>query len=174
MKRSLPALVSVVAAALCVPLAVGVVLLSVKASEASGRDDARHGALPAAARIARNLLSYDYRTIDRDLTRARAETTGTFAGQYAATTTPLRTQALASHAIVQARVRDTGVVSASAGHVVVLAYIDQVSITRSSASAVPATRVIPSAVQMTLRFVGGRWRVSELAALQTGAASAAG
>jgi Mce-associated membrane protein len=173
-RRSFRALISVVATALCMPLAVGVVLLAVKASRATERDGARHGALGAAARIARDLLSYDYRTIDRDLTRARAETTGTFAGQYAATATQLRAQAVASHAIVQARVRDTGIVSASAGHVVVLAYIDQVSITRTSASAVPTTRLIPSAVQMTLSFVGGRWRVSALSALQTGAGSAAG
>ena len=174
MSRSARSLVSVVAAALCVPLAVVVVLLAGKASGASDRDTARHGALGAAARIARDLLSYDYRTIDRDLARARAETTGGFARQYAETTTPLRAQALASHAIVQARVRDTGVVSASAHRVVVLAYIDQVSITRTSKSAVPATRLIPSAVQMTLTEVDGRWRVSALAALQTGAASASG
>src|SRR3954470_14638811 len=100
-RRSFRALISVVAAALCVPLAVGVVLLARKASGASERDSARHGALAAAERVARDLLSYDYRTIDRDLTRARAETTGTFARQYAATITPLRAQALASHAIVQ-------------------------------------------------------------------------
>jgi len=168
------ALVSVVAAAMCVPLAVGVVLLAGKASSASERDSARHGALAAAARIARDLLSYDYRTIDRDLSRARTETTGTFAGQYAATTAQLRAQAVASHAIVQARVRDTGVVSTNGNRVVVLAYIDQVSITRASRSAVPATRLIPSAVQMTLTEVDGRWRVSGLAALQTGAGSGAG
>lgn len=174
MTRSWRALISVVAAALCVPVAIVVVLLADKASGASERDDARHGALGAAARIARDLLSYDYRTIDRDLGRARGETTGTFAGQYAATTTQLRAQAVASHAIVQARVRDTGVFSASADRVVVLAYIDQVSITRTSRSAVPQTRLIPSAVQLTLTDVDGEWRVSALAALQTGAASASG
>lgn len=155
-------LISVIAAALCVPVAVGVVLLSVKASAATDRNQARHGALGAAAHIARDLLSYDYRTIDRDLARARAETTGEFARQYAAEITQLRSQALASHAIVQARVRDTGIVSAGGDRVVVLAFIDQVSITRTSASAVPTTRLLPSAVKMTLAQVDGRWRVSAL------------
>lgn len=174
MTRSSRALVSVVAAALCVPVAVVVVLLAGKASKTSEQDGARHGALGAAARIARDLLSYDYRTIDEDLARARAETAGAFAHQYAATATQLRSQAVAGHAIVQARVRDTGVVSASAGRVVVLAYIDQVSITRTSKAAVPRTRLIPSAVQLTLTDIDGHWRVAALAALQTGAASASG
>ena len=160
--RARRGLVSIVAAALCVPTAVGVVLLCVKASDAIDRNDARGTALGAAARIARDLLSYDYRTIDRDLARARSETTGEFARQYAATTTDLRAQAVASHAIVQARVRDTGIVSASTNRVVVLAFIDQVSITRTSASAVPTTRLIPSAVKMTLAEVDGRWRVTGL------------
>lgn len=162
--RGRHALVGTVAAALCIPVAAGVVLLTDKASAARGRDDARHDALGAAGRIARDLLSYDYRTIDRDLARARADTTGSFARQYADASTQLRGQALATHAIVQARVRDTGIVSASADRVVVLAFIDQVSITRASKSAVPTTRLIPSAVQMTLTDVDGRWRVSGLAA----------
>jgi len=157
-------LISIVASALCFPAAVGVVLLAGKASDAHDRDDARSSALGAAARIARELLSYDYRTIDRDLARARADTTGALGQQYAEAAAQLRTQALATHAIVQARVRDTGVVSASTDRVVVLAFIDQVSITRTSKSAVPGTRLIPSTVQLTLTKVGNGWRVSALAA----------
>lgn len=162
--RGARGLVSLVAAALCLPVAVGVVLLTVKASASTSRNTARHDALGAAARIARDLLSYDYRTIDRDLARARGETTGAFARQYAATTAPLRAQAVASHAIVQARVRDAGIVSASANRVVVLAFVDQASITRTSKAAVPTTKLIPSAVTVTLTDVGGRWRVVALAA----------
>jgi Mce-associated membrane protein len=163
------ALISVVAAALCVPVAIGVVLLAGKASAASDRNGARTDALGAAARIARDLLSYDYRTIDHDVARARAETTGTFARQYASAAADLRTQALATHAIVQARVRDTGVVSATTRRVVVLAYVDQVSVTRASKAAVPTTRLIPSTVQMTLSARAGRWRVAALTAVQAGA-----
>ena len=157
-------LISIIAAALCVPAAVGVVLLAGKASAAHDRDNARSGALGAAARIARELLSYDYRTIDRDLARARADTTGALARQYADAATQLRTQALATHAIVQARVRDTGVVTVSADRVVIVAFIDQVSITRAAKAAVPATRLIPSTVQMTIVRTGDRWRVSGLSA----------
>ena len=160
---------SLAAASLCIPAAVGVVLLAGKAAADSERNQNRAGALGAAARIARDILSYDYRTIDRDLARARSETTGAFAQQYAAAATDLRTEAVATHAIVQARVRDSGVVSADAGRVVVLVYADQVSVTRLKASAIPTTRLIPSAVQMTLTHAGGRWRVSALSAVQTGA-----
>ena len=164
----LPSLVSVVAAALCIPAAVGVVLLAAKSSHASDRNSARHDALAAAAGIARDILSYDYRTIDSDIARAQAETTGAFAADYARTTAQLRAKATATHAIVQARVRDTGLVSASATRVVVLVFADQVSVIRTDASAVPTTRLTPSAVQMTLTEVAGRWRVSALSAVQTG------
>lgn len=162
-------LVSLVAAALCIPAAVGVVLLAAKTSGTADRNGARHAALQAAAGIARDILSYDYRTIDHDIARAKSETTGRFERQYAAASAELRTEALASHAIVQARVRDTGVVTASASRVVVLVFADQVSVIRKSASTVPTTRLIPSAVQMTLTDVAGHWRVSALSAVQTGA-----
>jgi Mce-associated membrane protein len=162
-------LVSLVAAALCIPAAVGVVLLGTKASQATEREEARHDALRAAAGIARDILSYDYRTIGDDIGRARAETTGAFARQYDAASTELRREALATHAIVQARVRDTGVVTASGSRVVVLVFADQVSVTRTAAAATPTTRLIPSAVQMTLSKVAGHWKVSALSAVQTGA-----
>jgi Mce-associated membrane protein len=164
-------MVSVAVAALCIPAAIGVVLLAAKASGASEREGARHQALQVAAGIARDILSYDYRTIDHDIAQARAQTTGTFAQQYGAASTELRSEAVATHAIVQARVRDTGVVTASGTRVVVLVFADQVSVTRTSAATMPTTRLIPSAVQMTLIDVGGRWRVSALSAVQTGAPS---
>jgi len=166
---------SVVAAAMCLPASVGVVLLAGKASATADEDDARHGALEAAARIARDVLSYDYRTIDGDIARARAETTGEFARQYATAVDQLSAQSKQTQAIVQARVRDTGIVSATADRVVVLVFTDQVSIIRPPGAASPTTRVIPGTVQLTLTKVGDRWRVSELSAVQTGsAASGAG
>ena len=137
----LSSLIPVVAAALCLPAAIGVVLLAGRASAGSDRNGARHDALAAASGIARDILSYDYRTIDRDIATARAETSGEFARQYAAASAELRTEAQANHAIVQARVRDTGVVAASSSQVIVLVFADQVSVTRTSASAVPTTRL---------------------------------
>jgi Mce-associated membrane protein len=169
----LSSLVPVVAAGLCVPAAAGVVLLAGEASAASDRNSARHDALAVAPAIARDILSYDYRTIDRDIAHARSETSGEFARQYDAASAELRTEARANHAIVQARVRDTGVVAATSSQVVVLVFADQVSVTRTSAGSVPTTRLVPSAVQMTLTKVDGRWRVSALSAVQTGASGSA-
>ena len=164
---------SVVASALCVPAAVGVVLLAGKASATAADEGARHGALGAAAKIARDILSYDYRTIDRDLARARAETTGEFAGHYASAAAELRSEATRTQAIVQARVRDIGVVAAASDRVTVLVFADQVSITRPAAAATPTTRVVSSAVQITLTKSGDRWRASAVSAVQTGAPSSA-
>jgi len=167
-RRGKTAIVSLLAAALCVPAAVGVVLLAGKASADSDDSNSRASALGAAATIAREILSYDYRTIDRDVTRARADAIGRFAQQYASAADQLRARALATHAIVQARVRDTGLVSADSHEAVVLVFADQVSVTRLRAAQVPTTRLIPSAVQMTLTRTGGQWRVSALSALEAG------
>lgn len=160
---------SVIAAALCLPAAAGVGILVSRASAASDENSARRGALHAAARITQEILSYDYRTIDKDLARARADTTGVFAKQYDAAAAGLRAEARRTQAIVQARVRDTAVVSAGGDRVDVLVFADQVSIARPSTTAAPATRLIPSAVQLTLVRAGGRWKVSDLTAVQTSA-----
>jgi Mce-associated membrane protein len=167
-RRRMSTIVSVVTTALCVPAAVSVVLLAGRTSADSKANAARSGALIAATKIARDILSYDYRTIDRDLARARADSTGAFAAQYAAASAQLRTQALYTHAIVQARVRDAGIVSANSHEATILIFADQVSVTRLMAAQVPRTRLIPSAVQMTLTKSGGHWRVSALSALETG------
>ena len=171
--RGRSAIGAVVAAALCVPAAVGVVLLATKVDRTADESAARRGALHAAARIARDILSYDYRTIDQDLARARGDTTGEFARQYASTAAGLRAKAKSTQAIVQARVRDVGVVTATSDQVVVLVFADQISITRAPGAASPTAQEISSAVQFTLAESGGRWRVSALSAVQTGAPTSA-
>ena len=167
------AIASVVAAALCIPAVVGVVLLTTKANASADEDTARRAALHAAGRIARDILSYDYRTIDQDLARAQADSTGEFARQYASTADGLRAKAKSTQAIVQARVRDTGVVTGTSEEVVVLVFADQISITRSPGAASPTAQEISSAVQLTLTERAGRWRVSALSAVQTGAPTSA-
>lgn len=152
-------------AALCLVMAVLVAVLTQRESDARAVDHARHDALLAAPRIVRDVLSYDYRTMDADIAQARRDTTGAFAQQYDAYATDLESKAVANRAIVQAQPQAPGIVSASAHRVVILVFVDQVSVRQPQASAQPTTSAAQSRVQLTLQKVGSRWLLVALSAV---------
>ena len=156
---------STVAAMLCLPAVAVVSLLAVDQAHANAVTAARAGALPAATRAAHDLLSYDYRTMNADIARAKAETTGLFSSQYAGTATQLAAQARQLRAIVQVTTNSPSVLSATASQVVVLVFVDQASVRKSATDKTPVTRIDQSRVRLTMTKVHGRWLVSQLAAL---------
>ena len=163
-RRSMPVAVAV-AAALCVPVAAGVVVLGLHDRADAATDDARTAAVEAARRAAHDVLSYDYRTLDKNIALAKSEATGLFAKQYAQSTDQLVEQARQTRAIVQATPSSPGVVTASNDEVVVLLFVDQASVKQLAGQKTPATRIDQSRVRLTMTKVGGRWLVSQLAAL---------
>ena len=128
-------------------------------------DNARVDAATAAKQAAHDILSYDYRSLDQDIAKAKSETTGLFAKQYAGTAGTLLAQARQLRAIVQATPSAPGVVSATKDEVVVLVWVDQASVKQLSGQKTPTTRIDQSRVRMTMTKVDGRWKVSQLAAL---------
>ena len=158
-------IVAVVVAALCVALAAADVVLWLRDRDAGSTEKGRDAALAAARVAARDILSYDYRTLDADIAKAKAETTGLFAQQYAGTSGTLLAQAKQLRAIVQATPSNPGIVSASDDEVVVLMFVDQASVKQLSSQKSPTTRIDQSRVRMTMTQVGGKWKVSQLAAL---------
>jgi len=160
--RRLP-LMGIIAAALCVPVTAAVVLLVFRQQADRHVQSARHDALLAASHIVRDVLSYDYRTVDQDVARARAETTGVFAKQYAATVPQFRAAARQTRTIVLARPHASGVISASRHDVVLLMFVDQASVKQPRGSATPDYRRDQSRVRVTLTRVGDRWLMSQLA-----------
>ncbi len=145
--------------------AVAVVVFGLHDRSAEASDSSRTAAVAAARTAAQDVLSYDYRSLDKDIAQARAETTGMFRTQYDDTAKQLLSQAAAVKAIVQASVGTAGVVSAGSDHVVVLLFIDQASVKQLAGSATPTTRIDQSRVRMTMTRVHGRWLVSALSAL---------
>ena len=139
--RRLLTVVAVVCAVLCVPAAAAAVVLATRGPAPDSTAHARHDALHAATTAAHDLLSYDYRSLDTDIARAKGETTGAFAQQYAETAGKLLDQAKQLKAIVQASVKQL------------------------PGQAKPTTRIDQSRVQLTMTKVGGRWLVSALSAL---------
>jgi Mce-associated membrane protein len=157
-----------VVAALCVAVGATDLVLWLRGSGGSGGgsdDKARTQAVAAARQAAHDILSYDYRTLDDDIARAKTETTGLFASQYAGSAGTLLAQARQLRAIVQATPSTPGVVSATPDEVVVLVFVDQASVKQAAGQKSPTTRIDQSRVRMTMTKVGDRWLVSQLAAL---------
>ena len=158
-------LVAGVVAALCLVLAVCDIALWLHNRHEKSLDKARNQAVVAARQAARDILSYDYRRLPADIAKAKSETTGLFAKQYAGSADTLLQQAGQLRAIVLATPATPGVVSATDDEVVVLVWVDQASVKQLSGQKSPTTRIDQSRVRMTMTKVDGRWKVSQLAAL---------
>ena len=160
------ALLTAIAAALSVALLVADIVLWLGGHHAAAVERSRSQAVTAARQAARDILSYDYRNLKADIAKAKSETTGVFAKQYAGSADTLLAQAAQLRAIVQATpASPPAIVSATADEVVVLVFIDQASVKQPAGQKTPATRIDQSRVRMTMTKVGGAWKVSQLAAL---------
>ncbi|MET9076053.1 hypothetical protein ABZX95_28790 [Streptomyces sp. NPDC004232] len=133
-------------------------------------EQARGEALAAAREAAPVVLSYDYRHLDRDFTRARALLTGPFRDQYGRTTkTVVAPTATTYHGVVKATVAtpaDGGtpaasVVSATPDKAVVLLFVNQVT----QSTQVPEPRLDLNRVRLTLTRTSDGWKVSGVDAL---------
>ena len=156
---------------LLAPLALGllVVLLLVAGAfllrevrENDQVETARREALAAARSHAVKLLSYDYRTLEKDFAAATAVTTGRFRSQYEETTTEAVGPSAAEYkVVVEADVRTLGVADASPDRVVVVAFINQTT----TSTRVEGPKLDQNRVRLTLVEVDGRWLVSDVDAL---------
>jgi Mce-associated membrane protein len=158
-------LLTAIVIAACVVLAGCDVALWLHNRDDAPLDQARTEAVAAAKQAVHDVLSYDYRNLDADIAKAKTETTGLFARQYAGSADALLAQAAQLRAIVQATAAAPGVVSATKDEVVVLVWVDQASVKQLAGQKTPTTRIDQSRVRMTLTKVGGRWKVSQLVAL---------
>jgi Mce-associated membrane protein len=154
------ALVSLVA---LVVVAVAMAALgAVVAARLSGRhgvDRARTEAIAAATSGAATVLSYNYRSLDADFTKAEALLTPAFRKSYEATTAKA-VQPLAARykAVSTAQVSAAGVVTASAGRATVLVFVSQqVTNTQLAAPRLDRSRIVVELVHQH-----GRWLIDKL------------
>ncbi|MFI6567143.1 hypothetical protein [Streptomyces sp. NPDC050534] len=133
-------------------------------------EQARDEAVAAARKAAPVVLSYDYRHLDRDFSRARALLTGHFRDQYGRTTkSVVAPTATKYHGVVKATVAtpaDGGapaasVVSAAPDRAVVLLFVNQVT----ESTQVPQPRLDLNRVRITLARTSDGWKVSGVDAL---------
>lgn len=148
--------------ALCIPLAVVVVVLTGHLRADASSTHSRADALAAARSAAVALLSYDYRHLDGDIARARAHTAAPFRDDYSRTASRLKTSARRLRAIVSADVKTAAIVDASGDRAVVLLFVDQASVKQLPGQVEPVSRLDQNRVQMTLTRESGRWLVTNL------------
>lgn len=159
-RASTALLAGVLVLALAALAALGVVVTRVRGAGAV--ETARDQALAAAQDRAVDVLSYDYRHLDRDFARARADLTGGFAKDYAATTSKLvRPGARQYKVVVRAEVAAASVVSAGRHRVVVLLFVNQTT----TSTRLDGPKVDLNRVRLTMTDVHGRWLVSDVQAL---------
>lgn len=141
---------------------VAVAVLGWQYREGRRADDARGEALSAARKAAPVVLSYDYRHLDRDFTRARGHLTGKFRDEYRKTTTTVvGPTAEKYHGVVKATAATASVVSASPDRVMVLLFVNQVT----QSTQVSGSRVDLNRVRMTMSRTSEGWKVSAVDAL---------
>jgi Mce-associated membrane protein len=143
-------------------LAVAISFLFVQVRHHGKIVEARETGIHVARQQATWLLSYDYRTVDRDLERARAALTGEFSDEYARLARNVVAPAAKQQQITtKAEVVGSAVVSADPRRVVALLFINQTT----TSQAQEAPRLAGSRVRMELVKRDDRWLVSGLTPL---------
>jgi Mce-associated membrane protein len=125
------------------------------------RDHAARTCLAAATPASQAIFSYDYRTFDASVSNAQAFVTGSFATEYRATTTTLKSTAVTEQAIVQAQVSAVGLVESGDRTVQVLVYLNQY---RRNAN-ITGEKVDQDRVVLTMVPTAGTCKVSGAAAI---------
>jgi Mce-associated membrane protein len=134
-------------------------LVGLRVSDHHDRDRASTGALAAATTGVATVLSYNYRSLDADFTKAEALLTPSFRKSYVSTTAKA-VQPLAAkyQAVSTAQASAAGVITASAARATVLVFVSQ-QVTNTQLS---APRLDRSRIQVELVRSHGRWLINKL------------
>ncbi|MET4429767.1 DUF3329 domain-containing protein [Mycolicibacterium sp. 624] len=113
----------------------------------------------AAVAYAQILTSIDSSKVDENFHQVLDGSTGEFKDMYSQSSVQLRQLLIDNKASAHGVVVESAIQSASKDKVVVLLFVDQ-SVSNTS---VPDPRIDRSRIKMTMEFVDGRWRASQVA-----------
>ncbi|NUW45683.1 hypothetical protein [Nonomuraea rhodomycinica] len=120
----------------------------------------------AAARTALpELMSYDYRTVDRDLARARSRTTGALSGYYGELARSLAGKARAQRTVQTASVTAAAVERAEPGRVEVLLFVNTGTVREVPGEAAPQRQISQNRVRLTMVRGDRGWLAADLSTL---------
>jgi Mce-associated membrane protein len=152
---------TLVLAVVVLVVAAAVAGLWLQTTRADRQAAGSRAALSAGTAAAQVVFSYDYRTFDAGVAKAKPFLTGGFAKEYAQTTASLKTTAQQEQAVVQAQVSAASIVQAAGDHVELLVYLNQY---RRNTN-ITGEKVDQNRVVLTLVRVGADWKVSQAAAI---------
>jgi Mce-associated membrane protein len=152
----------VLLALVAVVLAIAVVSLRHRGNELSATDSGAQKAMFAAATAAQDLSSYDHRTLESDIKTAAAQTMGQLRTDYEKQAQAIMATARQQQVVVNAQTVKSGVVSASAGEVVILVFLNRTT-SKTAGSAAGQERT-PDQLRllMTMKKAGDRWLVAQI------------
>ncbi|MGI5284229.1 hypothetical protein ACQEVF_12910 [Nonomuraea polychroma] len=130
-----------------------------------GADEAGAEAVVAARKVAPDLLSYDYRTVEEDLVRAGAHTTGELTGHYKELATSLVSRAKAEKIVQTIAVLAAGVERAKPDRVEVLLFVNTATVKEISGETGPRHEFAQNRVRLVMVRQDSRWLVAGLSTL---------
>ncbi len=129
---------------------------------AAGEADRRDEILQAARQVGLNLMSMDYRTVEKDTQRVLSGSTGTFKDQYAAQTKTFIDEITKNQATSQAQVLGAGITDYDEDSAEVIVAV----------SSVVTSPSVPNGTPRNMRFliemskVHGKWLASKFGVIQ--------
>ncbi|GAA4621325.1 hypothetical protein GCM10023196_008800 [Actinoallomurus vinaceus] len=136
-------------------VAVGCVALWHQRSEDEAVQSAREDGLAAAQSAAKDLLSYNYRTLDYDLGKARSEMTPAMAKSYDEYWKIFRPSVEKSQTQALTQIQVASVTQATPGRVEVLLFVKMISVN----AAHKEPQVDTSWPRLTMRKIGKKWLI---------------
>ncbi|GAA3645686.1 hypothetical protein GCM10022224_005510 [Nonomuraea antimicrobica] len=133
--------------------------------ELRGADAARAEAVAAARKAAPDLLSYDYRTVEQDLTRAGTFTTGELTRHYKELTKTLVTKAKAQKIVQTVAVAGAGVERAEPDRVEVLLFVNTGTVKEIPGKVGLQQEFAQNRARFVMVRQGSRWLVAALSTL---------
>ena len=136
-----------------------VVLLAVQLRDARAEDQRREDILQSARQQGVNITTLDYRSVDRDLSRVLAQSTGTFRKEFKAGTKDLTDLVVKNKAVSKGEVLEAGVVTADSDSARVLVVADA---TVGNSASADQQQVRHYRMQLDMVRSGNRWLTSTL------------
>ncbi|YCK32529.1 hypothetical protein ACNF49_00010 [Actinomadura sp. ATCC 39365] len=130
-----------------------------------GAEGAAAEAMATARQVAPDMFSYDYRSVEADLARAGAYTTGELTRHYKELTTSLVSKAKAEKTVRTAAVVDVGVERATPDRVEVLLFVNMVTVKVVPNQDRPQQQVTQNRARFVMVRQDGRWLVEGLSTL---------
>ena len=139
----------------CLVMAIGCLALWHQDSHDRAVDRARDDARAAAQSEAKDLLSYNFRTLDYDLSKAKSEMTPGMAKSFDAYWRIFRPSVAKSQTQALTQVQVTGVTDAAPDHVEVVLFVKMISVN----AAHKEPQVDTSWPRLEMRKVGKKWLI---------------